>query len=169
MKKIWNIFSTVLTVCLVLILLFNVICYIKREKLGDPCPTVLGLGVAVVESGSMEPDIMVDDLVLILAQKEYHVHDVVTYRGEGKPVTHEVIEKRVDENGNVWYTTQGTANNKDDGEIAEDRMVGRVILVVPQFAKAQRFFLSPKGLVTLTLILIAIIALRELLRVLRCR
>ncbi len=169
MKKIWTIFSTVLTVCLVLILLFNITCYVKREKFGDPCPTVFGLGAAVVVSGSMSPDIQIDDLVLIWVQDEYDVEDVVTYRGEGKPVTHEVIEKRVDENGDIWYTTKGTANNVDDGEIAADRIVGRVILVVPQFGAVQRFLLSTEGILTLSMLVVAIIVLRELIRVLRGR
>ena len=167
MKKFWNAVSTVLIVLLVLILLFNLICYVKRRVTGDNCPTVLGLGMAVVVTGSMEPNVSVDDLVVIWRQDEYQVRDVITYRGENYPVTHRVIAVRTDENGNVWYTTQGDANNHNDGEIAADRVVGKVVMTVAHVGDLQRFLQSTQGFVTLSITVAALIAFCEVLRYLR--
>ena len=161
MKKIFNVITTVLIVILALFLVFNTICFVKRQR-GDQCPTVLGLGMAVVITGSMEPNIGVDDLVVFWHQDSYSVREVVTYRGDSYPVTHRVVGVRTDENGNVWYTTQGDVNNKDDGEIAADRVVGKVIMVIPNVGNLQRFLQSSNGFILVTVIAVLLIAVGEL-------
>lgn len=162
LKKIGNILSTVIIVLLVLVLLFNLICYVKREKYGEQCPTVLGFGVAVVISGSMEPNIMVGDLVIIHEQDDYELKDVVCYTGNNYPVTHRIISMRTDEEGAVWYTTKGDFNNKDDGEIAADRMIGKVIAVIPDFGEFQKFIQTGGGFLLLVAMLLVVLAIHEL-------
>lgn len=162
MRKIWNAITTVLIVIMVLFLIFNGICFYKRER-GDQCPTVLGLGMAIVTSGSMEPNISVDDLVVIWHQDSYNLRDVVTYYGNTYPVTHRVVRIGTDENGEVLYTTKGDANGPEDGEIPADRIVGRVILVIPNVGNLQRYIQSSEGFLTLSLIALGLIALSEIL------
>ena len=155
LKWIWNTLITLVILALVLILAFNLTIYVKRERTGDMCPTLFGCAIAVVTSGSMEPEIMTDDLVIILEQDEYELRDVITYRGNTYPVTHRVVGKRVDENGVIWYTTCGDANNKNDEEFSEDRVVGKIIYVVPGFGKAQELLQSPAGFFVLIMLLMA--------------
>ena len=162
LKKIGNIVSTVFIVVLVLILLFNLICFVKREKNGDQCPTVLGFGVAVVISGSMEPEIMIDDLVIIHEQDQYALDDVVCYTGNKYPVTHRIIAMRTDDEGQVWYTTKGDFNNTDDGEIAADRMIGRVVAVIPNFGVFQDFLQTGGGFLLIVAALLIIVVLQQI-------
>ena len=147
---------------------FNVACYVKRQN-GEIAPTVLGLGVAVVISGSMEPEIMVDDLVVFLHQKEYYEDQVVTYEGRTVPVTHRIIDKRTDENGDIWYTTKGDFNEDPDGEIAAERVVGKVILVIPGVGDLQKWLQSGEGFLWLAVVMAVLILISELGRAFRRR
>ena len=167
MKKIWNFFTTLLIIFLVMIMLFNVVCYIKRQKTGDVCPTVFGFGMAVVISGSMEPDIMTDDLVIIQKKNDYNIGEDITWRGNTYPVTHRIIEKRTAEDGTVYYRTQGIANNKKDDEITEDRVVGEIVMVIPYIGTVQKFLQTPAGVVTLLLIVVVLLVFGELFRLIR--
>lgn len=161
-KKIANALSTVVIVLLVLVLLFNLALYAKRQKTGEQCPTVFGLGLAVVVSGSMEPEIKVGDLVVIYEKEDYNVREVITFEGETKPVTHRIVSKRIDQNGTAWYTTQGDVNNTDDGEISQDHVIGKIVLVIPAIGDLQGFLQTPLGFLILISIVIVILILCEL-------
>ena len=162
MKKIWNTITSVLIVFFALILVFNVICLVKRQN-GDQCPTVLGVGMAIVITGSMEPKIGVDDLVVIWHQDSYKANEVVTYYGETYPVTHRIKQVRTDENGVVWYKPKGDVNNDYDEEITADQIVGRVIMVIPNVGELQRFMQSSNGLLVLTVCAALLIGFHELI------
>jgi len=162
-KKILSVCSTVITVLLVLIVLFNVACAIKRNITKRSCETILGLGTAVVISGSMETAISINDMVVIFKTNHYDVGDVITFQGNTRPVTHRIIEKRV-ENGQEFFVTQGDANNVPDGEISKDRIVGEVIAVIPEVGALQQFLSEPIGFLTITLIAGAFMLVPELIK-----
>lgn len=44
----------------------------------------------------------------------------------GKIVTHKIIEKR-EENGKLFFTTKGIANEEADPEISEDQIYGKIV------------------------------------------
>ena len=169
LKRIWNIASTVLIVLLALVTVFNLALYIKRSRTGDSCPTVLGFGMAVVITGSMEPKIRVNDLVLIHEQESYALDEVVTYRTNSKPVTHRIVSMRTDTEGQIWVTTRGDVNNKDDEEIPVEQIVGKVVLTIPFVGAVQEYLQSTEGFLVLTLGVAVLIAVGELLRYFRRR
>ena len=146
---------------LIAILIFNAISMIKRSA-GEQLPTVLGFGSAIVLTGSMEPEISPDDMVIIHKQESYALRDVITYEGNTTPVTHRIIEVRADDNGVLMYKTQGDANNTDDGYIPAEKVIGRVILVIPSVGGAQRFFQSPAGFLLITIIAGALLFLPDI-------
>lgn len=166
-RFIWNTVSTVLIVVLALITVFNLVSFVKRKTTGDVCPTVLGVGVAVVISGSMEPEIRVDDLVVIVKTDDYALRDVVVYEGKNYPVTHRIVSMRTDEDGKVWVTTQGDANNTDDGELPIERICGEVVCVLPGVGRIQGFLQSPLGMLMLTFVAVVIVGAVELSQSLR--
>lgn len=160
-KKFLRVISWILMAVFVLIILFNVTCFIKRAVYGDSCPTVFGFGAAVVISGSMEPNISLYDLVIIHTQKNYDVNDVVIYRSNTYCVTHRIVDMRTDENGKVWVTTKGDANNAPDSEIELEKIVGKVILIIPKVGYVQNFLQKPIGFLLLTLAIGVLILLPE--------
>ena len=154
--------SYVIVGALIAILIFNAITMIKRSTGGEQLPTVLGFGSAIVLTGSMEPEISPDDMVIIHKQESYALRDVITYEGNTTPVTHRIIEVKTDESGALMYKTQGDANNTDDGYISAEKVIGRVILVIPSVGGAQRFLQSPAGFLLITLIAGALLFLPDI-------
>ena len=89
---------------------------------GDDMPMPLGFGVGVVLSGSMEPELSVDDVIIVYRDDEYHVGDTVVFHSHGILVVHKIISIDGD-----LVTTQGTANNVTDDPISLDSIKGKVI------------------------------------------
>ena len=168
LKKIGRVFLILLAVLLALFAVANLLSLLRREITKDPCPTVFGYAWAVVISGSMEPNIHVNDLVIIRAQEQYAVDDVVTYRGDGLPVTHRIISEHLDENGNLYFITKGDNNNTEDTEtVYPDSIVGKVITTIPKFGYLQSFVQSPLGVITLASLLLAYFLLPDFIRKLK--
>lgn len=75
-----------------------------------------------VETGSMEEGIHKGDYLLIVKQNNYKVGDVVTFETEGRYITHRIIKKE-----GTKIITKGDANNTEDGEIDESRIIGKLV------------------------------------------
>ena len=69
----------VMTTLLAVLLLGNLYLLAAEKLFGISNPTFFGFTTAIVNSGSMEPALKVDDLILIHAQDGYEQGDVITY------------------------------------------------------------------------------------------
>ena len=128
---------------------------INAERLvGDAMPMPFGVGASVVLSGSMEPSLSVDDLIIVVKQDEYNIGDVVVYQQQGILIVHEIIEK----NGNE-VVTKGSANDTADDPISTDSIKGKVTCSIPMIGGVVGFFKTPIGIV---LVIGAAILLMEL-------
>ena len=102
---------------------------VQRAR-GAKLPLVCGWGMAVVVTGSMEPEIPTGALVLVHKQESYSVGDVICFSDAGENVVmHRVIALDAMEKGIIQ--TQGDANNTADDPIAADQILGRVAAVSP--------------------------------------
>ena len=94
-------------------------------------PSVFGRSVLFVETNSMEPAIMTNDMIFVdTLADEFHVGDIISFHRPDQPsliITHRIIEiKEID--GVNYYTTLGDNNNfTDDWEtnFSEDYIVGK--------------------------------------------
>lgn len=110
-----------------------------QVKNGIKQPMIFGYGLAVVETGSMEPNVPTGSLVLIHKTDGYSVGDVITYEDyRGMSITHRV--KSI-ENGIV--VTQGDANESADMPFIEDAIVGKVEMVVPKLGSIIKVLKTP--------------------------
>lgn len=110
-------------------------------------PSVFGFSTAIVLSGSMEPALHVDDLIVVRAQEAYSVGDVVTFESGGSLVTHRIAGETAE-----GFVTRGDANNADDGApVAPGDIVGRVVLRIPVAGAALAFLRTPPGMTLLVL------------------
>ena len=100
---------------------------------------------AIVGSGSMEPTVFVNDFLLVQGNTDYQVDDIITYVSkQGGLITHRI--KEVSKNG---YITQGDANNTPDDEVFQQRVLGRVVFVLPGVGGVIEALLSPLGIALL--------------------
>lgn len=92
-----------------------------------PCISLCNISILQVNSGSMSPQILEKDFIIIMKLKEYKVGDIITfYNKESKLVTHRIIYKNGRDN---VLTTKGDFNNtEDDDNIKNENILGKVIL-----------------------------------------
>lgn len=119
---------------------------------GNSVPMPFGVGVAVVLSGSMEPELSVGDLLIITEQESYSLDDIVVYQDAGMAITHRIVSVTEDE-----VITRGDANNTDDAPILPEQIKGKVVGVIPWIGYAVNAIKSPIG--TLCVIALAIVLL----------
>ena len=106
----------------------------------DPMPMRFGIGAASVLSGSMEPTLHKNDLVLVRAAEHYAPGEIVVWQ-DGRSLT---VHRIVEINGEQ-LTTRGDANNTDDEPIACSAVRGRVIARIPLLGGALRSLKTPVG------------------------
>ena len=155
-KSIRNILRTLLLILCGGILGVNVYLINANNLVGDQLPMPFGYGAAVVLSGSMEPTLSVDDLILVKEQESYSLGDVVVFQDVGSLVVHRIVHMEDD-----IIITQGDANNVSDAPIPFSAVKGRVILSIPYAGIIVNFIKTPVGTLC---IIAAAIALVEIPR-----
>lgn len=156
-NKIKNILLTVILVLLVIVVVASV--FIKAT---GNTPSIGGYMLFRVATGSMEPEIMIGDVILVKEPSDYSaiaVGDVVTYESRfgvtaGRPVTHKVIKAPYEDNGEWYLQTQGIANDIPDEEINAEQLLGVMVVKIPFLKELYSFFLTPWGLLTIIALII---------------
>lgn len=82
----------------------------------------LGFRIYRVATGSMEPNLRINDVVIIKKQDNYTINDIVTYKKNGNYITHRIVQENKD-----VITTKGDNNNSEDESILKNDIVGKVI------------------------------------------
>lgn len=159
LKKITGILGTVLLIVLiaVLIVMFN-------ARISGEAPSIFGYQVFRVSSGSMEPELMIGDVILVKEAKPTDIQkgDIVTYKGEvddfsDKFITHKMIEDPYLENGEYVFKTQGILEGAiPDPLWYEDQLLGEFVCKVPFIDSLYTFFLKPYGLIIFILIIVVL-------------
>lgn len=108
---------------------------------GTSLPMPFGYGIAVVLSGSMEPALSTDDLVIIKKTEDYDVGDIVVYQDKTALIVHRIIERK-----DTSLYTKGDANNQADEPISVTAVQGEVIASIPFAGKAVSALKSPGGI-----------------------
>ena len=137
-----------------LIVVVNVYMAIAQQATGKQ-PTLFGLSYLAVTTGSMTPEIPVGAMVITKEQNSYKEEDIITFRQETSSVyvTHRI--RRFDEAG--MMVTKGDANNTEDkGSVPVERVLGKVVLIVPFIGDAISFIKSPAGIMILGVVILAI-------------
>ena len=127
---------------------------LRGMLMNDQMPMPLGFGVGVVMSGSMEPELSVDDLIFVVKDDTVELDDVIVYQSKGILVVHKVVKVDGDQ-----ITTRGTANDTDDAPISIKDVKGRVVFSVGGIGKIIDFIRTP-----VVMIAILILAVYLLLR-----
>jgi len=104
--------------------------------------SVFGMRIFRVVTGSMEPEILIGDIILIKEQDDYKVNDIITFRYKDNYITHRII--KIDDNEII---TKGDGNNKSDEPITKDNVVGKVIFYFKGLNYLFRAILNPISLI----------------------
>ena len=91
--------------------------------------SLFGIKVFKICSGSMEPYLKINSLIIVKEFDDYQVNDVVTFKEDGETITHRIISI----NGEK-VITKGDANNMEDEPIERNKIIGKVILKINSFS-----------------------------------
>ncbi len=156
-KKLLKILGTILLIVLiaVVILMFN-------ARLSGEAPSVFGYQIFRVSSGSMEPELMIGDVILVKKAdvEDIQKGDIVTYKGEegdfaNKFITHKMIEDPQYVDGEYVFKSQGIVEGAlPDPVWYEDQLLGELVCKIPFIDSIYSFFLKPYGLMTFILVIV---------------
>lgn len=145
MKFNWKqFFRSLLLVFASVVLGVNLYLWNAKSLMGNSLPMPFGYGAAVVLSGSMEPTIRIDDLILVAQQEDYQVDDIVVYQNGSMLVVHRIIELQPD-----TVITRGDANNAPDAPVRKEMIKGEVVGCIPGAGGIARLLKSPLATVIL--------------------
>lgn len=160
-KKIWNIFTTVLTV--IAILLAVALVGIR----------LFGFQVFSVLSGSMEPKYHVGSLIYV-KEVDYHElksGDVITFMlDEDLVATHRIVDVFPDQDDPsvLRYQTKGDANEAADGTLVHYKnVIGTPVFTIPYLGYVADFIQKPPGTyaaIAIGAVLLALMFLPDLFR-----
>lgn len=122
----------------------NLYSWNAKSLMGNSLPMPFGCGVAVVLSGSMEPTIRIDDLIIVTEQEDYRENDIIAYQSGSMVVVHRIIAVEPD-----TVITQGDANNAPDAPIRKEMIKGKVVHWIPGAGRIARLLKSPVATVIL--------------------
>ena len=133
---------------------FNIYIWNAQSLTGNAMPMPFGFGAAIVLSGSMEPALSVDDLIIVREVEQYRVGDVVVFQSGSSLVVHRIIRLEGD-----MVVTQGDANNAPDDEMDISVIKGIVVGRVKNAGGVVRMMKSP--LVSISLVAGAVFLLER--------
>jgi len=152
-KRIWDIFTTVLVVLIVLIAVTLVVARVS------------GLRAFTVRSGSMTPTYRVGALIFVKSTDPFTVKegDVITYlMDEDTVVTHRVVGIVPDDEDSavLRFRTKGDANTSEDGTLVHSsNLIGEPVFSIPVLGFVANYIQHPPGTYVAIAFAVVIIAL----------
>ena len=135
-----------ISVLVLLAVLIGVSIYSMNASMlgGNALPMPLGFGMTVVLSGSMEPELSVDDLLIVVPADTYEVGDVVVFQNQRTAIVHRIVAINGEE-----IITRGDANTSDDEPITSANIKGRVVCAIPFVGLIINLIKTPVGTILL--------------------
>ncbi len=154
MRKHRGLWRTLLLALMGVLIGVGVYNWNARSLTGDQMPMPLGFGVGVVLSGSMEPTLQVNDLVVVCRTDDLAVGDVVVFQRDQELIIHRILTL-----DGETLITQGDANDTPDEPIGRAAVKGVLVCAIPGLGAAVELLRDPTAIVV---ILIGAFALMEL-------
>ena len=148
-KKILKRIVDVLTFLVFLVLIVIIIGKVKMMFSDKDYFEMFGYSIFSVATGSMEPVISQNDIILVKETNNYEINDIVTFRGDNAYITHRIVTKIGDK-----IVTKGDANNARDVAINESDIIGEVVKVFSKAGVWQKVFTTPQIIIMVFVTLI---------------
>ena len=149
-KQLQGILRCCLLVLISFVFGFGIYRWNAKSLTGNVMPMPFGFGIGVVMSGSMEPELSVDDVIVVVEKQGYEIGDVVVFQQKNMLVVHKIIS--ID---GEMVTTQGTANNTADEPMHESAIKGIVWFHIDGLGGMVTWVKSPLG----TILILAVATL----------
>lgn len=158
MKAVGNIVATLLLIFAIIILLFAINMAIQSKNTNEDI-FVLGFKPYIIQTGSMEPELKVNALIVIkkVTYEEIEVGDIISFKPNGSNINvcHRVIEQT-----DQGYITKGDNNNNPDLElVTKDNFSGKLVFKTNITSAIYDKLQSPKGIIQIIVLPLIVILL----------
>lgn len=150
-KRVFKWLANFLSCILFILLLLAIYGKVSVLVSDNPYPNYFGYTIFQIASGSMEPALYKDDVILVKIGKDnLQKDDIISYLKDGNIITHRIIY--ID---NDLLTVKGDNNNTIDNPIKKDMVIGKIVKVFPKLKVWQDVFSDYRviALLFITLIL----------------
>lgn len=153
-KKIGAVFLKVLSIIIIACLLIALIRSLIFKK-----DDVFGYNAYIVVTGSMEPKININDLVVVRETDNLQKGDIIAFKNGASVTVHRIVNIKNDR-GEILYQTKGDNNNVEDSNwVKKSEIKGRVVGCSPGIGHVAMFLRKNILWVTLALVIIIVIIL----------
>ena len=147
-----KLFKSFLNICLIIVVIFFLF-----PQLNIPG----SYKIFLVQSGSMSPTINTGDVIVVSPTKNYRNNDIITFSGPSFTITHRIVNSNSSE-----FITKGDANKVvDQDKISQNKIIGKVVCILPKIGYIAMFSKSLLGLILLIVIPSTIIVWQELIKI----
>ena len=154
MDRIKNITKNIINVlCVILFIILALVIYAKLKitfSNNDIHANYFGYRLFEVASGSMEPTLQINDVLLVkVNDNDLKKDDIIAYQQDDSVITHRIV---VVDNDNL--IVKGDANNTVDSPITKSQVIGKVVKVYPKLGIWKRILTEPKILILIFITLL---------------
>lgn len=132
-----NLLIYALYIVIIPIIIYDMFLIIQTLIKPGVTPDFFGYKTFSIISGSMEPKININDIVIVknVDKNQIKINDIITFKIEDETITHRVINiKQIDDK--LIYTTKGDSNEVTDIEKIEyNQIEGKYVGKIPKIGK----------------------------------
>lgn len=132
-----NLLIYALYIIIIPIIIYDMFLIIQTLLKPGVTPDFFGYKTFSIISGSMEPKININDIVIVknVDKNQIKINDIITFKTENDTVTHRVINIKLIDN-ELIYTTKGDSNEVTDIEKIEyNQIEGKYVGKIPKIGK----------------------------------
>lgn len=157
-RKVFQVILNTLLVLIGLLLIITIINFYTIKIQKKDYTNYFGYTFFNITSGSMEPNIYVDDYVFVKINKNnIKKGDIITFKSDNSIITHRIV--KIDKD---TITTRGDNNNVDDQPINRKDIIGKVIHIGHEYGIYLKIIKTPTVFITFFISIILMdIALSE--------
>lgn len=162
LKKILKLVEYIIYGILGLLLIINTIIMIKTQLHPKEIPGIFGRKPFVVLSGSMKPNILIGDLIIVkeVDANTLQKDDIIAYRDDKDLVTTHRIINVIKTDEDICFETKGDSNNvKDSALVCSKDIEGKYIHRIARLGNLILFVQQPLGfgIMMITILLFGVI------------
>ena len=148
--KIFKILKWVIITIALLIIVINITIITESEVNRDKIPDFFGFTPFIIVSGSMEPKIQTNNIIITkkVDENEIKEGDIISYKDKENNIiiTHRVVGV-INMNGQNFYETKGDNNKANDKELVEiSRIQGKYLFSIPFLGELITYVKTPRGM-----------------------
>ena len=138
-KILANFFTGVLLIILILVIYGKAVLIFSENAY----PNYFGYTFFEVVSGSMEPTLNINDVILVkVTRNDLKKDDIIAFVNEKSVITHRIVYQE----GDV-ITVKGDSNNTIDKPINVSQVIGKVVKIYPKLGVWKKVITDPKVLI----------------------